>query len=197
MTESQKRTLDFVQAYILRNGVAPTYPEIAKGIGIKSQGTAHRYVKALVEKGYLLNEEGLHRGLRLLTDDMEQGLAIPLLGKIAAGLPIEAISGHDSINLNQMFGGENRYALKVEGDSMVELGILDGDTVIIEACNTASKDSVVVALIDDYEVTLKIYSPLSYSRIQLMPANSTMEPMIYSAERVKIQGVLVGTLRTY
>ncbi len=197
MTPSQQRALEFIQAYILRNGQSPTYPEIAKGIGIKSQGTAHRYVKALVEEGLLLNEDGLHRGLRLLTDDMEQGFSIPLLGKISAGLPIEAISGHDTINLNQMFGGENRYALKVEGDSMVELGILDGDTVIIEACNTASKDSVVVALIDNYEVTLKIYCPLSYNRIKLMPANSSMEPMIYASDRVQIQGVLVGTLRTY
>lgn len=197
LTHSQQRTLDYIQAYILRNGHAPTYPEIAEGIGIQSQGTAHRYVKALLEMGYLLNEEGSHRGLRLPDNEMEQGMLIPLLGKIAAGQPIEAISGHDAINLNQMFGGDNRYALKVDGESMVELGILDGDTVVIESCNTASKDSVVVALIDSYEVTLKIYRPLSHDRIKLIPANSSMEPMVYPADRVQIQGVLVGTLRTY
>jgi len=197
LTHSQQRTLDYIQAYILRNGHAPTYPEIAEGIGIQSQGTAHRYVKALLEMGYLLNEEGSHRGLRLPDDEMEQGMSIPLLGKIAAGQPIEAIAGHDGINLNQMFGGDNRYALKVDGESMVELGILDGDTVVIESCNTASKDSVVVALIDNYEVTLKIYRPLSHGRIKLIPANPTMEPMVYPADRVQIQGVLVGTLRTY
>jgi len=197
LTHSQQRTLDYIQAYILRNGHAPTYPEIAEGIGIQSQGTAHRYVKALLEMGYLLNEEGSHRGLRLPDNEMEQGMSIPLLGKIAAGQPIEAIAGHDGINLNQMFGGDNRYALKVDGESMVELGILDGDTVVIESCNTASKDSVVVALIDNYEVTLKIYRPLSHGRIKLIPANSNMEPMIYPADRVQIQGVLVGTLRTY
>jgi len=197
MTHSQQRTLDFIQSYILRNGHAPTYPEIAEGIGIQSQGTAHRYVKALLDMGYLLNEEGSHRGLRLPDDEMEQGMSIPLLGKIAAGQPIEAIAGYDSINLNQMFGGDNRYALKVDGESMVELGILDGDTVVIESCNTASKDSVIVALIDNYEVTLKIYRPLSHGRIKLIPANSSMEPMVYSSDRVQIQGVLVGTLRTY
>jgi len=197
LTDSQQRTLDFIQAYILRCGHAPTYPEIAKGIGIQSQGTAHRYVKALLEMGYLWNEEGSHRGLRLPDDVADQGMSIPLLGKIAAGQPIEAIAGYDGINLNQMFGGDNRYALKVSGDSMIELGILDGDTVVIESCNTASKDSVVVALIDNYEVTLKIYRPLSHNRIKLMPANSDMEPMVYQAERVQIQGVLVGTLRTY
>jgi len=197
MTHSQQRTLDFIQAYILRNGHAPTYPEIAEGIGIQSQGTAHRYVKALVDMGYLLNEEGSHRGLRLPDEEMEQGMSIPLLGKIAAGQPIEAIAGYDSINLNQMFGGDNRYALKVDGESMIELGILDGDTVVIESCNTASKDSVVVALIDNYEVTLKIYRPLSHGRVKLIPANSSMEPMVYPADRVQIQGVLVGTLRTY
>ena len=197
LTHSQQRTLDYIQAYILRNGHAPTYPEIAEGIGIQSQGTAHRYVKALLEMGYLLNEEGSHRGLRLPDNEMEQGMSIPLLGKIAAGQPIETIAGHDGINLNQMFGGDNRYALKVDGESMVELGILDGDTVVIESCNTASKDSVVVALIDNYEVTLKIYRPLSHGRIKLIPANSNMEPMIYPADRVQIQGVLVGTMRTY
>lgn len=197
LTDSQQRTLDFIQAYILRCGHAPTYPEIAKGIGIQSQGTAHRYVKALVEEGYLLNEEGSHRGLRLPDDVEQQGMSIPLLGRIAAGQPIEAIAGYDGINLNQMFGGENRYALTVSGDSMIELGIMDGDTVIIESCNTASKNSVVVALIDNYEVTLKIYRPLSHGRIKLIPANSTMEPMVYPADRVQIQGVLVGTLRTY
>ncbi|RDH86089.1 MAG: repressor LexA [endosymbiont of Galathealinum brachiosum] len=197
LTHSQQRTLDFIQAYILRNGHAPTYPEIAEGIGIQSQGTAHRYVKALLEMGYLLNEEGSHRGLRLPNDEMEQGMSIPLLGRIAAGQPIEAIAGHDGINLNQMFGGDNRYALKVDGESMVELGILDGDTVVIESCSTASKNSVIVALIDNYEVTLKIYRPLSHGRIKLIPANSSMEPMTYPADRVQIQGVLVGTLRTY
>jgi len=197
LTDSQQRTLDFIQAYILRCSHSPTYPEIAQGIGIQSQGTAHRYVKALLEMGYLLNEEGSHRGLRLPDDIAEQGMLIPLLGKIAAGLPIEAISGFDSVNLNQMFGGDNRYALSVAGDSMIELGILDGDTVIIEACNSAPKNSVVVALIDDYEVTLKIYRPLSHNRIKLIPANVSMQEMVYSADRVQIQGVLVGTLRTY
>jgi len=197
LTDTQQRTLDFIQAYILRCGHAPTYPEIAKGIGIQSQGTAHRYVKALLEMGYLLNEEGSHRGLRLPDDVAEQGFSIPLLGKIAAGQPIEAISGYDGINLNQMFGGDNRYALKVSGDSMIELGILNGDTVVIESCSSAPKDAVVVALIDAYEVTLKIYRPLSHGRIKLIPANSSMEPMVYQAERVQIQGVLVGTLRTY
>ncbi len=197
MTPSQQRTLDFIQAYILRNGHAPTYPEIAQGIGIQSQGTAHRYVKALLDMGYLQNTEGSHRGLRLPEEEREQSMSIPLLGRIAAGQPIEAIAGYDGINLNQMFGGDNRYALKVSGESMIELGILDGDTVVIESCNTASKDSVIVALIDNYEVTLKIYRPLSHGRIKLIPANAMMEPMVYPAERVQIQGVLVGTLRTY
>lgn len=197
LTDSQQRTLDFIQAYILRTGNAPTYPEIARGIGIQSQGTAHRYVKALLSMGYLLNEEGSHRGLRLPDEVAGQGFTIPLLGKIAAGQPIEAIAGYDGINLNQMFGGDNRYALKVSGDSMNGLGILDGDTVVIESCSSASKDSIVVALIDGYEVTLKIYKPLSHGRIKLIPANPDMQPMVYQADRVQIQGVLVGTLRTY
>jgi len=156
LTRSQQRTLDFIQFYIMRPGHAPTYPEITEGIGIQSQGTAHRYVKKLIEMEYLLNEEGTHRGLRLprevALEMMVQGASIPLLGQIAAGQPIEAISGHDAINLNQMFGGDNRYALKVSGESMIELGIMDGDTVVIESCSTAHineteiKDTLVLIL---------------------------------------------------
>lgn len=96
-----------------------------------------------------------------------------------------------------MLGGEGRYALKISDDSMIGLGILDGDTVIIEACDTASKNAVVVALIDNYEVTLKIYQPLAHDHIKLIPANADMEAMVYPAHRVLIQGVLVGTVRTY
>jgi len=197
LTQAQQRTLDFIQARILRDGTAPTYAEIARGIGIRSQGTAHRYVKALLQAGYLQHDEGSHRGLRLVDQPHSSGVSIPLLGRIAAGQPIEAISGHDTININQMFGGENRYALTVSGDSMIELGILDGDTVVIEACDAAAPNSVVVALIDNYEATLKIYRPLSHRRIELIPANRNLQPMVYSADRVQIQGVLVGTLRTY
>lgn len=196
-TDSQQRTLDFIQSYILRHGYSPTYPEIAEGIGIQSHGSAYRYVKALVDGGYLVNEGGSRRSLRLTNKVSVQDMQMPLLGKIAAGQPIEAISGYDSINLNQMFGGENRYALKVSGDSMIDLGILDGDTVVIESCSTAAKDTVVVALIENYEVTLKIYHPLSDGRIELIPANTAMNPMVYQAHQVQIQGVLVGTLRTY
>jgi len=197
LTDSQQRTLDFIQAYILRCGYSPTYPEIAEGLGIQSKGVAHRNVKVLLEQGYLLKEEGSHRSLRLPDNTVEQGMLLPLLGKIAAGQPIEAISGYDSINLNQMFGGENRYALQVSGDSMIELGIMDGDTVIIDSCVAAAKNSVVVALIDNQEATLKIYRPLSNGRIKLIPANASMEPVVYAADRVQVQGVLVGTLRTY
>jgi len=145
-TDSQRRTLNFIQAYILRNGHAPTYPEITEGSGIKSIGTAHRYVKALIDQGYLINEEGSHRGLSLPEDTIEQGISIPLLGKIADGLPIEASSGSDRVNLNQMFGGDGRYALKVSGNSMIDLGILDGDTDIIQDCRNAPKNAIVVRI---------------------------------------------------
>lgn len=198
LTDSQRRTLDFIQSYILRNGHSPTYQEIVKGIGISSVGSAHRYVKALVDQGYLLSEgHGTSRSLKLTDEIADKGMSLPLLGKIAAGQPIEAIPGFDSVNLNQMLGGEGRYALKVSGDSMIELGILDGDTVIIEACKSAAKNAVVVALIDNYEVTLKIYQPLSGDQIKLTPANPDMEPMVYPAHRVQVQAVLVGSMRTY
>ncbi len=198
LTDKQSATLEFIQRYINIHAVAPKLQEIADGIGITSRGVAHRYVQALTDAGFLAVDNGQHRGIRLLqTNPHRSETSIPLLGKIAAGKPIEAIAGDDELDLTDFFGQHN-FAIRVQGDSMIEAGILDGDMVVIEFKETAENGDIVVALIDESETTLKRFKRSDKGKyIKLIPANSTMEPMVYEANRVRIQGVLVGQLRKY
>lgn len=122
---------------------------------------------------------------------------IPLLGRIAAGLPIEAIEDQSHLDLAEFFIGPDRYALRVTGNSMMDAGIIDGDTVILRKQNTARKGEIVVALVDGQEATLKRLGEVADGMIELIPENSTMQTMRYSVGRVSIQGVLVGQLRSY
>ncbi|MDH5368761.1 MAG: transcriptional repressor LexA, partial [Gammaproteobacteria bacterium] len=148
-------------------------------------------------KGMLAQPERGWRGIRLADDALSNSTTLPLVGRIAAGQPIEAIHNQEEINLTEMFVGKDRYALQIKGDSMIDIGILDGDIVVIEPQNTAQFGDVVVALIDDQEATLKRYKRLKDGRIELSPENQDLQPMIYDASRVKIQGLLVGQLRSY
>lgn len=196
LTDSQRKTLTFIRQYFSQHGYAPKLPEIAAGIGISSRGVVHRYVQALAEAGHLELIPGKHRGMRLLEADRQAG-CIPLLGKIAAGRPIEAIVDEEEINLQHFFTGRDQFAVRVEGDSMVEMGIMEGDVVIVEASDSAQEGDVVVALIDENEATLKRLEYTDAGLIRLVPANRTMKPMVYEPEQVRIQGVLVGSLRRY
>ena len=198
LTDKQRLTLDFIERYIVRHTVSPKLQEIADGLGIRSRGVAHRYVQALADTGFIETRSGKHRGIRLLRSKPHRDESVlPLLGKIAAGKPIEAIPGEDEIDLRDFFG-HNNFAVRVQGDSMIEAGIMDGDTVIIEFRETANDGDIVVALIDESETTLKKFKRSHRGRyIKLIPANKDMEPMIYEASRVRIQGVLIGQLRKY
>jgi repressor LexA len=198
LTGKQRLTLDFIQRYVATHTVAPKLQEIAEGIGIRSRGVAHRYVQALTDAGFIAMDNGKHRGIYLLKPNPYRAESVlPLLGKIAAGKPIEAIAGEDEIDLRDFFG-KNNFAVRVQGDSMIEAGIMDGDTVIIEFRETANDGDIVVALIDESETTLKRFKRSHKGRyIKLIPANSNMEPMVYEASRVRIQGVLIGQLRKY
>ena len=198
LTDGQRKVLDFIQRFVAIYTIPPKLQEIADGIGISSRGVAHRYVQALVEAGYIETDSGKHRGIRLLRSNPYQPESrLPLLGEIAAGKPIEAIPGQDEIDLSEFFGSNN-FAIRVKGDSMIDAGILDGDTVIIEFRETANDGDIVVALIDESETTLKRFKRSQRGKyIKLIPENSEMEPMVYEAERVRIQGVLIGQLRKY
>ncbi|MDH5517264.1 MAG: transcriptional repressor LexA [Gammaproteobacteria bacterium] len=196
LTSGQHKILDFIRQYIAREGFSPTLTEIAKGLGMSSKGSVHRQVQALSEAGYIDLLSGRKRGIQLSDELQETISSIPLIGSIAAGQPIEAIAGQDKLDLSPIMGTD-RYALVVKGDSMMDIGILDGDTVIIKPCDSAKEGDVVVALIDESEATLKRLHYLGNDSLELIPENQNMQPMRFKAERVRIQGVLAGQLRFY
>jgi len=203
MTSRQRDVYRFIQGFIEQHGYGPLLTEIAEGIGIQSKGTVHRYVTGLAAAGLIEIVAGRHRGIRLCRQDQpdqdkaRQRVSLPLVGKIAAGRPIEAIAGDEHINLADFFMGPNRFVLKVQGDSMMEAGILDGDMVIVEKRNWADNGTVVVALIDRQEATLKRIRHNPDGTITLLPANQNLAPVTYSADRVSVQGVVVGQMRAY
>jgi len=197
LTQTEQRIINFIRAFVARHDYSPTLSEIGTGVAIQSKGTVHRYVQSLIEKKQLRQPQSGWRSLELVASPPGHADTLPLLGHIAAGRPIEAVSNHDEINVAEMLLGHDRFALRVKGNSMCEAGILDGDTVIIKKTTTAKTGDIIVALIDDNEATLKRFKRLSKKQVQLIPANAELQPMTYAAERVCIQGVLTGQLRTY
>jgi repressor LexA len=197
LTATQHKTLDFIRQYLATQGYAPSLEEIAKGIGIRSKGTAHRHVQALAKAGHVRLIAGRKRGIQLTAEPADSSLRLPLLGRIAAGRPIEAIPDQESLDLIDYLLGPDRYALQVKGDSMIEAGILDGDLVIVKRQEHADDNQIVVALIDGEEATLKRLRHQPDGRILLLAENPRLLPLSYAAERVRIQGVLVGQLRRY
>jgi repressor LexA len=200
LTARQRDIYEFIQEFIRAHGQGPLLAEIAQGVGMRSKGTVHRYVQSLARAGWIHWTPGRHRGIRIAAGRSEaggDGFVLPLLGKIAAGRPIEAIAGQDSIDLAGFFMGRNRFVLRVQGESMVEEGILDGDMVIVEMQEHAENGAIVVALVDNDEATLK---RIRYNRdgsVTLVPANAELTPITYSAHRVRVQGVVVGQMRSY
>lgn len=202
LTDRERQVYDFVRAYTRRHGVPPKLREIGAHLGIASRGTVHRYLRAIEERGLIAITPDRARGVRLLNQERGDpaavsGTTLPVLGRIAAGLPIEAIPDETHIDLAEFFMGPNRFVLRVDGESMIEAGILHGDMVIVESRNSARDGEIAVALIDQQEATLKYFQRNADGSITLRPANSQFLPMRYAAERVAIQGVVVGQMRSY
>ena len=203
LTDRQRQTLDFIREFSAENGYAPKLKEIAAHLGIQSRGTVHRYIRALEDAGLIRVHRDRSRGIELIEDTPDRNdtivdeQALPLLGRIAAGLPIEAIEDTETINLNEFFVRPGRFVLRVQGDSMIDDGIFDGDMVIVESTQTAPDGAIVVALVDNEEATLKRLQNNGDGSITLIPANRDMRPFRYSAERVSIQGIVVGQFRSY
>jgi len=196
LTGLEEKLLQCITRYITQNGRSPTLDEIGQLLEIKSKGTIHRYVKSLIDKGHLQRSGRNWRGLRLTGEQNRRLTILPLAGRIAAGKPIEAISEQYEINFSEMLLGPGRYVLEVQGDSMIDAGILDGDLVIIRETQSADNGDIVVALVDNSEATLKRLRKKG-DQIELIPDNQSMSPMKYSADRINIQGVVVGQARMY
>jgi len=194
LTPKQKEVLDFITAYFDKEGYSPSLAEIAKKFR-KSVPTIHQYIGALKNKGFLTKENFVSRGISLLTEPSDM-VDLPLIGYIAAGEPIEAISNPEPVKVPASLLSRSglHYALRVRGESMVDDGIKDGDTVIIRRQETAENGQKVVALINNNEVTLKkIYKEKGKFRLQ--PANSSMKPLF--VKELSIQGKVLGVLKNY
>lgn len=200
LTARQRDIYRFIKEFVARHGEGPLLTEIAAGVGMHSKGTVHRYVRELAAQGLVQVSGGRHRGISVpqQTEVHPAGAPIlPLVGKIAAGRPIEAIAGEEQINLAEFFMGPHRFVLRVQGDSMIDAGILDGDMVVAEKRDWADTGAIVIALIDNDEATLKRVRHNRDGSVTLIPANRALTPVTYSAERVQIQGIVVGQMRAY
>lgn len=211
LTQKQHDLLFFIHQNIKEKGVSPSFEEMKAFMNLKSKSGIHRLIQELEQKNFLRHLPNKARSLEVIALPEEKRpfiqtldiandnvIEIPLYGKIAAGVPIEAIA--DTTNTicipTQMIGSGEHYALTVEGDSMKNAGIMDGDTVIIRRSQTAPNGKIVVALVDGYEVTLKRFYAKG-SNVALQPENPAYETRIFSADRVEIQGELVGLMRQY
>ncbi len=194
LTDREQDTYNFITNYYIKTHKAPLLTEIAEGLGIQSKGVVHRYVSSLEEKGYI-TRNAKTRGIELT--DQPNLDELPLLGRIAAGKPIEAIEDQQLVNFSHLLGGPNRYVLQVKGNSMIDEGIRNGDLIIIESQTTAESNQIIVALIDNENATLKRIQFPKKDVVRLIPENKNMQPKEYSSDRVTIQGVLVGQVRMY
>lgn len=222
LTRKQRDLLMFINDYTSRTGLSPSFEEMKEGLDLKSKSGIHRLINALVERGFLARLPNKARALEVkklpenvpapsnannrrggsghsrARNDENEVAHIPLHGKIAAGTPIEAVRHEqETIGIPMSFlGSRPCYALTVEGDSMINAGIMDGDVVVIEKCDRANDGDIVVALVDEEEVTLKRLRR-EVGSIVLMPENDAYQPLRLSPNRVRIQGKLRNLFRTY
>lgn len=212
LTKRQHELLLLIDRRLREDGVSPSFEEMKDAVGLKSKSGIHRLITALEERGFIRRLPNRARALEVLRlpETAEANVSmlkpatepagtveLPKYGKIAAGTPIEALRGNDTISVPaEMVGTGQHYALTVAGDSMIEAGILDGDTVIIRRTDTVENGEIAVALVDGCEVTLKKIRRKG-NAIALEPCNKDYETRIFSPERVTIQGKLVGLMRNY
>lgn len=201
LTKRQKEILDYIGGFIEDRGYAPSFEEIAEYFGYSSLATVHEHLSNLERKGYIRKAYNESRSIELVDRDaaVTPAFELPLLGSVAAGLPIEAVSDTESLSVPPDMVRRNRenYVLRVQGDSMIEEQIRDGDYIVVAAQETAEDGQMVVALVGGDSATVKKLYREAGNRIRLQPANPTMKPIVESADNVRIQGVVVGVIRKY
>ncbi|HVO96660.1 MAG TPA: transcriptional repressor LexA [Bryobacteraceae bacterium] len=206
LTKRQKEFLDFLAGFLEKRGYSPSYEEIAEGLDLASLATVHKHIMALESKHYVKRGFNQSRSLEIAPKYYEEqrqhrqmpaSVEVPLLGRIAAGSPVEAIAGQDTLNFADFAGDPGTYALQVRGESMIEDHICDGDFVLIEKASEARDGDIVVALVDGVETTLKRFYREDGGRVRLQPANSSMQPIYVNRDALQIQGKLLAVLRKY
>lgn len=200
LTKRQREILTYLTVYAEQNGYAPSFEEIARQFNYNSLATVHEHLTNLERKGYIKRTYNESRAIEILpTEATPRAIELPLLGAVAAGLPIEALEENETISVPESFvsRGGNHYVLRVRGNSMIDEQIRDGDFVVINERPTADNGETVIALIDNSAATVKKIFRERDGRIRLQPANETMTPIYVHEDDVTIQGVVVGVLRRY
>ncbi|HEU0124137.1 MAG TPA: transcriptional repressor LexA [Bryobacteraceae bacterium] len=206
LTRRQKEVVDFLTGFIEKNGYSPSYEEIAEGLSLNSLATIHKHISSLESKGYLRRAFNQSRSLEIAPryaaeiekkKAAESGLAVPLMGKIAAGAPVEPGVNPEMLHLQDFAGDAGTYALQVRGESMIDDHICDGDFVLIQKTDAVRDGDTVVALVDGMETTLKRFYRESDGQVRLQPANSAMQPIFVAAASLQVQGKLIAVLRKY
>lgn len=206
LTKRQREVLDYIAEFIRDRGYSPSLGEIGEGVGLSSLATIHKHLKNLEEKGVIKRGWNRGRSIEMMpypetrAPDFHNVIHLPIRGRVAAGSPIEAIEDAEAETLCvpvDFVRSHETFVLKVEGDSMIDEQIRDGDYIIVERRQTAMNGETVVALVDDESATVKKFYLQKGGMVRLQPANERMSPMLYQASRVKIQGVVVGLMRRY
>lgn len=207
LTPRQKELLDFLAGFIDTNGYSPSYEEIAAGLDLASLATVHKHISALEKKSYILRGHNQSRSVevaprylleyRRVRNGAPPPVEIPLLGRIAAGSPVEAIQTSETLNFSDFTGTSDTYALEVRGNSMIEDHICSGDFVLVQRCPTVRDGEIAVALVGGSDATLKRFYSEPNGKVRLQPANSEMQPIIVDRSAVEVQGRVLAVLRKF
>jgi repressor LexA len=204
ITKRQRQVYDFIAEFVQKNQYSPSFEEIGEGLGLSSLATVHKHVSNLEKKGLLSRDYNRSRSIDLLPPKgrlkqsmaVNTGMVLPLMGRIAAGQPIEAIERPETISLADFVRSRDVFVLEVRGESMQDEHIVDGDYVLVEKTKIAHAGDIVVALVSGSDATLKRFYREG-DNIRLQPSNAKMKPIIVPARDVEIQGRVIGVLRKY
>jgi repressor LexA len=203
ITKRQRQVYDFISGFVQENGYSPSFEEICQGMGLSSLATVHKHISNLEKKGLLKRDYNRSRSIDVLPirglfrrQPKPADIALPLLGRIAAGQPIEAVENPETLSLGDITRSKDVFVLQVKGESMRDEHIVDGDYVLVEKAETARDGEIVVALVEGTEATLKRLFREG-SNIRLQPSNAAMKPIIVPAKSVQVQGRVIGVLRKY
>jgi len=204
LTKRQKQVLDFIAGFVDENGYCPSFEEIARGLDLASLATVHKHISVLQEKSYLKRGYNQSRSLELTSKYVQEQrrpkpivTEIPLVGRIAAGQPMEAVEQREVLQFTDFTGNGDTYALEVRGNSMIDDHICDGDMILLERVKQARDGDIVVALVAGSDATLKRFYREGGDMVRLQPANATIKPILVPAKDVEIQGRLLAVLRKY
>ena len=204
LTKRQKQVLDFIANFLDEHGYCPSYEEIARGLELASLATVHKHISVLEAKSYLKRGFNQSRSLELAPKYLQEQrrtrpapIEIPLLGRIAAGTPVESIEQHEVLNFADFAGDGNTFALEVRGNSMIDDHICDGDLILLERVSQARDGDIVVELVSGTDTTLKRFYREPGDMIRLQPANAALKPIVVPGREVQIQGRLLAVLRKY